>query len=84
MKKGENIVVIKITIYTHSAYSFGGRMVEINKDLIGKRVLYKLHLFDILREGVIKEISPSGDYIKINDGWYESDVIRIVEVLGKE
>ena len=56
-------------------------MVEINKDLIGKRVLYR-YAFGALEEGVVKEVSPSGEYIKINDFWYESDVIRIVEVLG--
>jgi len=59
-------------------------MVEITEDLIGKRVLWRTwqgRYFNIIHEGEIKEISPSGKYIKIDDEWKAINSIEILEVL---
>ena len=72
--------------------------MEITKALIGKRILYRLKdeypflLGDNegIREGVITEISPDGNYVKIityvpfrKEAWYEVNRIELLTPVGK-
>ena len=60
----------------------GGMMeMEISKELVGKRVLYRIYPYLDIKEGVIKEISPSGNYIKIGGVWYPTIGLTIIEEL---
>jgi len=54
--------------------------IEINEDLIGKRVIWEDKHGRIL-EGEVTEISPSGKYIKIDDEWKKIDKIEALEIL---
>ena len=57
-------------------------MVEI-KDLVGKRVLWKPYRnFSYINEGVVKELSPSGKYVKIGNEWNDTNTVIILEVLS--
>jgi len=50
---------------------------------IGDRILYKEDEFETtLYEGKVKEISPSGEYVKIGPDWYEREKVFIVEILS--
>jgi len=55
-------------------------------DLLGKRILYRFTGHESIFEGIVKEISPSGKYIKICSKdrceWYDRFHIDVVEVLG--
>ncbi|RLG04812.1 MAG: hypothetical protein DRN68_09495 [Thaumarchaeota archaeon] len=54
--------------------------MRINKEMLGKRILYKLHRL-FIREGIIEEISPNGEYVKINSEWYSIFDIDVLDVL---
>jgi len=56
--------------------------MKITTKLIGKRVLFRDLPFIDVEEGMVKEISPSRKYIKIDDSWHSAD--SVVEILGKE
>jgi len=43
--------------------------MKIDRKMLGKRILYRLYGF--IREGVVKEISPNGEYVKIKNKYYE-------------
>jgi len=67
-------------------------MEKITKALVGKRVLFTKWLWqseDYPSEGIIKELSPSGKYVRIAyrkddlGNWYKTEYIRIIEVLGE-
>ena len=55
--------------------------MKITPELIGKRVLFRDFPFIDVKEGIIREISPSRNYIKIDNSWYPAN--SIVEILGK-
>jgi len=50
------------------------------KDCVGKRILYTYGWLSVF-EGVMQEISPSEDYVKIDNTWYRSYQIEIKEIL---
>jgi len=54
--------------------------MRINKEMLGKRILYKLHRL-FIREGIVKEISPNGEYVKINSEWYSIFDIDVLDIL---
>jgi len=57
-------------------------------DLVGKRILYRFTGHESIFEGIVKDVSPSGKYIKICNQdrceWYDRFHIDVVEVLGDE
>lgn len=57
--------------------------IEINEELVNKRVLYKLNEHGAVGEGTIKEISPECNYIKIDERWYNIEKPFIVSVLSE-
>lgn len=61
-------------------------MVKVDKNLVGKRVLYRKRvLWTDIEEGNIQEISPSGTYVKIDtpegERWCEIETIEVLEIL---
>ena len=53
-------------------------------ELIDKQILflhYPVSKFNVL-EGKIKELSPSKNFVKINNDWYLIDNIRILELFS--
>ncbi|NBW56809.1 hypothetical protein EBR43_03300 [bacterium] len=55
-------------------------------DLIDKKILF-LH-FPVSKhaviEGTIKELSPSKNFVKINNDWYLIENIRVLELFQEE
>jgi len=54
--------------------------MKINEELLGKRILYKTY-FHTIQEGVIQEISPNGEYVKISGRWYNVKDVDVLDVL---
>jgi len=54
--------------------------MRIDEKLLGKRILYR-RLFSTIEEGVVEEISPNGEYVKINGEWYKVNEIVVLDVL---
>jgi hypothetical protein len=53
-------------------------------ELVDKQILflhYPVSRFNVL-EGKIKELSPSKNFVKINNDWYLIDNIRILELFS--
>lgn len=57
--------------------------MEINEYEIGERILFRVFGEDELRDGIIEEFSPSGEYVKIDGRWYYKDSIYVKEKLFK-
>lgn len=55
--------------------------MEINESIVGKKVLYEVFPFIIIKEGIIEEISPSKEYVKIDGKWFKEKDLLILEVL---
>jgi len=55
-------------------------------DIVGKRILYRFTGHESIFEGVVREVSPSGKYIKICNQdrceWYDRFHIDVLEVIG--
>jgi len=54
--------------------------MRVNKEMLGKRILYRCRFYSIL-EGIVKEISPNGEYVKIGGVWYDISDIEVLDVL---
>ena len=55
---------------------------DISKEMIDKRILYKLERHGAIAEDWVKEITPEGNYVKIGRTWYriyKSIVVSILE-----
>jgi len=53
----------------------------IDENLLGKRILYRLYYSTTIIEGIVEEISPNGEYVKIDGRWYCVGDIRLLDVL---
>ena len=53
--------------------------MRIDEKLLGKRILYR-RLFSTIEEGVVEEISPNGEYVKINGEWYKVNEIVVLDL----
>ncbi len=66
--------------------------MEIEKDMVRYRVLYELkdEVYPNIREGVIREVSPDGEYVRFSrlypkrgEVWYRVDNVEILSILEK-
>lgn len=55
--------------------------MKIDEKLLGKRILYRLYYSTTIIEGVVEEISPNGEYVKIDGRWYCVSDIKVLDVL---
>ena len=56
--------------------------MRVNKEMLGKRILYKYRYFSSnIKEGVVEEISPNGEYVKIGGAWYNLFDIEVLDIL---
>jgi hypothetical protein len=56
----------------------------ITKQHIGKRILYKkVSVFENVEEGIIQEMSPTGEWFKINNTWHKTIEYDLIEVLNE-
>jgi len=55
-------------------------------DLIDKKVLFVHWPINkhVVHEGKVKELSPSENFVKINNDWYLIENIRILEMFPEE
>jgi len=59
--------------------------VKIN-DLIDRKILFvnwPVNRYAII-EGTVKELSPSSNFVKINNDWYLIENIRLLELFEEE
>lgn len=54
----------------------------IKNEHIGMKVLYRLSNNKMALEGIIKELSPGGEYINVGRNWIESNGLGILAVLS--
>ncbi len=51
------------------------------RNVVGKRVLYRRPWATETEEAIVVEMSPSGEFVKLNDRWADAYDTRLVEIL---
>jgi len=56
------------------------------KDLIDRKILFINWPVNknIIIEGTVKELSPSNNFVKINNDWYLIENLRLLELFGED
>ena len=55
--------------------------MRASREMIGKRIIYSLRSASFIYEGVVQEISPNENYVKINKEWFRISDIKVLDVL---
>jgi len=56
--------------------------MKIDKTMLGKRILWKkLWSWRDINDGRVIEISPSGEYVKIDEVWHSIREVNVIEEL---
>jgi len=56
-------------------------IMRASREMIGKRIIYSLRSASFIYEGVVQEISPNENYVKINKEWFRISDIKVLDVL---
>ena len=58
--------------------------MNVDKSMIGKRVLYYPTVLGDIQEGIVEELSPSGKFVKVSGKWYVCIRVDMLEVLDSD